>query len=149
MLTRNIKIYKLKLLKGIVFLRLDMNEEKKKAYQDVLKKHSKSRRANETPQKAMSNFEKYMEETVSSGMPNKLKKMQEKVKEELKHIPDWPEPQGELRMIYQARRIHSLSEKVVPKQTAKEVLKECISDLKPKYPDFQFLYDESFFNKCG
>lgn len=82
-------------------------------------------------------------------MANKLKKMQEKVKEELKHIPDWPEPQNELRMIYQTRRMHSLGKKVISKQTAKEVLKECISDLKPKHPDFQFLYDENFFNKRG
>ena len=82
-------------------------------------------------------------------MTNKLKKMQEKVKEELKHIPDWPEPQGELRMIYQTRRMHSLSEKVKTKQTAKKILEDCISRLKDDYPDFQFNFDEDFFNKCG
>lgn len=82
-------------------------------------------------------------------MANKLKKMQEWVKEELKHIPDRPEPQGELRMIYQTRRMHSLGKKVVSEQTAKEVLKECISHLKDDYSDFQFLYDENFFNKRG
>ena len=82
-------------------------------------------------------------------MADKLKTMQERVKEELEHIPDWPEPQAELRMIYQTRRMHSLGKKATSKQTAKEVLKECISDLKPKHPDFQFLYDEDFFNKCG
>ena len=58
--------------------------------------------------------------------------MQEKVKAELEHIPDWPEPQGELRMIYQTRRMHSLGKKAVSKQTAKEVLKECISGLTTK-----------------
>jgi len=84
-------------------------------------------------------------------MTNKLKQMQEKVKDELEHIPDWPdpEPQNKLRMIYWTRRMHSLSEKVVPKQTAKEVLERCISNLKKDYPNFQFKYDEDFFNKCG
>jgi hypothetical protein len=84
-------------------------------------------------------------------MADKLKTMQERVKEELEHIPDWPDPdpQKELRMIYNTRRMRSLGKKAKSKQTAKEVLKECISDLKPKYPDFQFLYDEDFFNKCG
>jgi len=82
-------------------------------------------------------------------MADKLKTMQERVKEELEHIPDWPDPQGELRMIYNTRRMRSLGKKATSKQTAKEVLKECISDLKPKHPDFQFLYDEDFFNKCG
>jgi len=77
--------------------------------------------------------------------------MQEKVKDELEHIPDWPdpEPQNELRMIYNASRMHSLGDKVVRKQTAKEVLEECISRLKEDYPNFQFKYDEDFFNKCG
>jgi len=82
-------------------------------------------------------------------MTNKLKKMREKVKNELEHIPDWPEPQSELRMIYNASRMHSLGDKVVHKQTAKEVLEGCISRLKENYPNFQFKYDEYFFNKCG
>jgi len=82
-------------------------------------------------------------------MTNKREEMQEKVNEELKYIPEWPEPQNELRMIYQTRRMHSLGKKATSKQTAKEVLEKCISDLKPEYSDFQFLYDEYFFNKCG
>lgn len=82
-------------------------------------------------------------------MASKLKQIRGRVKEELEHIPKWPEPQGELRMIYWTRRMHSLSEKVVPKQTAKEVLEECIFRLKGDYPDFQFNYDEDFFNQRG
>ena len=80
-------------------------------------------------------------------MANKLKTMQEQVKDELEHIPDWPEPQGELRLLYNAYRMHSLSEKVAPKQTAKQVLDKCISRVKEDYPDFQPKYDEDFFNK--
>lgn len=82
-------------------------------------------------------------------MTNKLKKMEEQVKDELEHIPDWPEPQNELRAVYHNRRMHSLSKEVVLKQTAKEVLQRCVSFLKVDYPDFQFKYDEDFFNKCG
>ncbi|MFX0200167.1 MAG: hypothetical protein ACFFCW_28945 [Candidatus Hodarchaeota archaeon] len=81
-------------------------------------------------------------------MSNNLKKMREKVKEELKHIPDWPEPQNELRLIYWDSRMHSLGKKAKSKQTAKEVLEGCISHLREHYPDFQFKYDEDFFNKC-
>jgi len=82
-------------------------------------------------------------------MSSKLKKMQEQVKEELEHIPDWPEPQNELREIYWTRRMRSLGKKAVSKQTPREVLEKCISDLKKDYPNFQFKYDEDFFNKCG
>jgi len=103
----------------------------------------------ETPEQGMANFEKYMKEIATSDTSNKRKEIQEKVKVELDHIPDWPEPQGELRMIYNARRENSLGKKATSKQTAKEVLEKCISDLKPKYPDYQFKYDEDFFNECG
>ena len=109
-------------------------------------KEKKARRANETPEQGMRNFEKHMIDIATS---DKSKKIQEKVKEELKHIPDLPKPQNELRMIYQTRRMSSLGKKAERKQTAKEVLERCISRLKDDYPDFHFLYDENFFNKCG
>ena len=128
-----------------------MNKEEKKAFQDIFKKSSKSHRANETPEQATDNFEKYMEEIAASQTPNKLKKMQEKVKEELEHIPDWPDPdpQKELRMLYNVCRMRSLGKKATSKQTAKEVLMKCISDLQPKYPNHRFKCDEDFFNRCG
>ena len=106
--------------------------------------NKESRRANETPEEGMANFEKHMFEIATS---NKSRKMQEKVKEELEHIPNWPEPQNMLRMIYQDRRMHSLGRKATSKQTAKEVLKKCISDLETEYPEYEFLYNEDFFNK--
>ena len=123
-----------------------MNEEEKETFQDIFKKSNKSHRANETREQAEGKFLGHMMDIATS---DKSKKMQEKVNEELKYIPDWPDPQGELRMIYQARRMHSLGKKAESKQTAKEVLEGCISDLKPKHPDSQFKYDEDFFNKCG
>ncbi|HUU18147.1 MAG TPA: hypothetical protein VMW72_13435 [Sedimentisphaerales bacterium] len=110
------------------------------------KEELKARRANETPEQGVVNFLEHMKDIATS---DKSKKMREMVKEELEHIPDWPEPQNELRMIYWTRRMHSLGKKAKSEQTAKEVLEECISDSKTKYPDFQFLYDESFFNECG
>ena len=82
-------------------------------------------------------------------MADKLKTMQERVKEELEHIPDEPELQNVLRMSYWDSRMHSLGKKAKSKQKAKEVLEGCISRLKADYPDFQFKYDEDFFNKCG
>jgi len=80
-------------------------------------------------------------------MPQKLKQMREIVLRELEHIPNWPEPQGELRMVYWNRRMHSLGRKVNRQKTAKEVLEESIASLRRDYPDFKFEYDEQFFNK--
>jgi len=123
-----------------------MNEKEKKAQQDFAKKLKKNRRANETREQAKGNFVEHM---IDVATLDKSKKMQEKVNEELKHIPKGAGPQNELRLLYNACRRHSLGKKVMPKQTAKEVLEGCISRLKDDYPDFQFLYDENFFNKRG
>lgn len=79
-------------------------------------------------------------------MPTKLKQMREKVLEELAHITKGPKPQGELRMVYWSRRMHSLSEKVASNKTAKEVLEECIAHLQKDYPNYKFKYVEEFFN---
>lgn len=80
-------------------------------------------------------------------MPQKLKQMRELVLRELEHIPNWPEPQRELRMVYWDHRMHSLGRKVNRQKTAKEVLEESIASLRRDYPDFKFEYDEQFFNK--
>jgi len=78
-------------------------------------------------------------------MPQKLKQMRETVLKELEHIPNSPEPQGELRMVYWSRRMHSLGRKGDKQKTAKEVLEESIAFLKRDYPNFEFEYDEEFF----
>ena len=80
-------------------------------------------------------------------MGRKLKQMREIVLRELEYIPNWPEPQGELRMAYWMRRMHSLGRKATRQETAKEVLDESIASLKGDYPDFKFEYDEQFFNR--
>ncbi|MGB3346644.1 MAG: hypothetical protein WBA71_05295 [Candidatus Humimicrobiia bacterium] len=80
-------------------------------------------------------------------MTTKLKQMRKKVLEELKYIPDCPDPQRELRMHYWARRMNSLGKKAMSEKKAKEVLKECIAYLKKGYPDFEFKYNEKFFNR--
>lgn len=82
-------------------------------------------------------------------MPQKLKQMREIVLRELEHIPKWPEPQGELRMVYWNRRMHSLGRKVNRGKTAKEVLEESITYLGRDYPDFKFEYDQQFFSASG
>jgi len=67
------------------------------------------------------------------------------IPEELKHIPDRPYPQGLLRVMYQDVRMHNLSKKVDKKQSAKEVLDECITHLRKDHPSFEFRYDKEFF----
>ena len=80
-------------------------------------------------------------------MAQKLRQMREIVLGELEHIPNWPEPQGELRMVYWSLRMHSLGKKVNRQKTAKEVLHESITSLQGDYPDFKFEYDKEFFSK--
>jgi hypothetical protein len=80
-------------------------------------------------------------------MPLKLKQMRAKVLGELQFIPDWPDPQGELRMVYWMRRMNSLGKKATTEKNAKEVLMECIIYLKKDYPNFRFKYDKKFFDK--
>jgi hypothetical protein len=75
--------------------------------------------------------------------------MREIVLGELEHIPKWPEPQGELRMVYWSRRMHSLGRKVNRQKTAKEVLEESIAYLRRDYPDSRFEYDGQFFSESG
>jgi hypothetical protein len=80
-----------------------------------------------------------------------LKQMNAKVDEELKHIPEWPnpQPQGELRAIYQNTRMNGLSEKAEIKHTANEVLQQCIDFLRANHPGYEFLYDAEFFRQRG
>lgn len=71
--------------------------------------------------------------------------MQIDIPGELEHIPKRPYPQGMLRDMYQDMRMHSLSKKAEKKQSAKEVLDECIAHLRKDYPSFEFRYDKEFF----
>lgn len=83
---------------------------------------------------------------------SKLKQMREKVLKELEHIPDWPKPQKDLRITYWSYRMHSLGKKAKVKKSAKEVLDECIKNLRKhggvylqKSSDYEFQYDKGFF----
>lgn len=83
---------------------------------------------------------------------SKLKQMREKVLKELKHIPDWPKPQKDLRITYWSYRMHSLGKKAKVKKSAKEVLDESIKHLRKhggvylqKSSDYKFQYDKEFF----
>ncbi len=79
-------------------------------------------------------------------MHTKLKQMRAKVKEELDHIPDWPSHQGELRMVYWSRRMRSLGKKATNHQSAKEVLEDCMAEMKREYQIYDFKFDREFFN---
>ncbi|MBA7519659.1 hypothetical protein ES705_11739 [subsurface metagenome] len=80
-------------------------------------------------------------------MVTKLKQMRAEVLKELQYIPDWPYPQGELRMAYWSWRMNSLGKKATIIKSATQILNECITNLKRDYPDFKFKYDENFFNQ--
>ena len=75
----------------------------------------------------------------------KLKRMREKVKKELEHIPRGSLTQNELRMLYWMMRMNSLGEKATTKKTAKEILEECITYLRKDHPAFEFQYNKEFF----
>jgi len=65
---------------------------------------------------------------------------------ELKHIPDFPgEHQGLLRAAYNIARMHSLGKRATKRQTALDVLQDCIEALKKENPDARFYYDKDFF----
>jgi hypothetical protein len=82
-------------------------------------------------------------------MIDRMRQMRETVRKELVHIPDYPPPQGELRMVYWGRRMHSLGKKAArDPHTAKEVLEESIAYLKKYYSNFAFQYDKKFFDKA-
>lgn len=75
--------------------------------------------------------------------------MRAKVRNELAHIPDWPAPQRELRMVYWSKRMASLGRKRQVEGTALDVVRRCIDTLKPHHPDHAFQYDEEFFRSVG
>ena len=67
---------------------------------------------------------------------------------ELEHIPGFPgEHQGLLRAAYNMARMHSLGKRATKKQTASDVLQDCIEALKKENPDARFYYDKDFFER--
>lgn len=79
----------------------------------------------------------------------KLTDMRAKVRTELAHIPDWPQPQGDLRMVYWSRRMASLGAKQREAGTPLEIVRRCIAQLEPDHPGHQFEYDESYFQSIS
>jgi hypothetical protein len=75
----------------------------------------------------------------------RLPDMRAKVRGELAHIPDWPQPQGELRMVYWSKRMASLGAKHREKGTPLEILRRCIAQLEPDHAGHRFEYDEHYF----
>ena len=74
-----------------------------------------------------------------------LKEMNALVRDELKHIPDWPEPQNFLRMAYAALRKNSLGKKARGVKTREQVLRESIDSVKQSNPDWSPQYDREYF----
>lgn len=67
---------------------------------------------------------------------------------ELKHIPKTQgEYQGLLRLAYNMARMHSLGRRAASKQSAFDVLQDCIEVLKKDNSDVCVYYDKEFFEK--
>ena len=80
-----------------------------------------------------------------TGHRIKTEDIHSRIQAELAHIPDWPEPQRDLRMLYEIKRLRSLGKRATLKKTASEVLAESIGHLKVNYPGYEFRYDSDFF----
>jgi hypothetical protein len=78
-----------------------------------------------------------------------LADMRAKVRAELAHIPDWPAPQRELRMVYWSMRMASLGRKRQVVGTALDVVRQSIESLKDRHPDHTFQYDEAYFRSAS
>lgn len=72
--------------------------------------------------------------------------MKEKVKAELSHIPRGDFDQNTVRMYYWPIRMRSLKGGTEHK-TKKQVLNECIENIRKTNPQFKAQYDEEFFKK--
>lgn len=79
----------------------------------------------------------------------KLQDMHSQVKAELAHIPHWPDPQSDLRMLYNTKRMHSLGRKAENKGAPSQILAESIEQLKGDYPNYEFKYDHEFFPEAN
>jgi hypothetical protein len=74
-----------------------------------------------------------------------LKEMNAIVSEELKHIPDGPEPQNMLRFAYSAGRKNSLGKNARGQKSREDVLRESIAIVKNQVPTWAEQFDREFF----
>ncbi|MCG2718357.1 MAG: hypothetical protein L6408_05930 [Nanoarchaeota archaeon] len=77
----------------------------------------------------------------------KLKKMREKVKEELDHISRGDFNQNLLRSAYWGIRLHGLGKKAEREISKEEALVNALKFIKKDTPNFCLRYDETFFDK--
>jgi hypothetical protein len=76
---------------------------------------------------------------------DKLRKMRETVREELKHIPRGDIQQNLFRAHYQIGRMNSMGKKAQTPDSREAVMKSCLEFYKEKYPNFEPQYDKQFF----
>lgn len=79
----------------------------------------------------------------------KLPEMRSTVRVELAHIPDWPQPQRELRMIYWNLRMASLGRRRQVEGTPLDIVERGIGMLKRDYPGHNFEYDRTYFESLA
>lgn len=76
-----------------------------------------------------------------------LKEMNAIVADELEHIPNWPEPQNDLRMFYAMLRKQSLGRKAVGVKSREDVLRESIAIVKKTNPNWSAEFDRDYFKE--
>jgi len=77
----------------------------------------------------------------------KLAKMRETVREELRHIPRGGIEQNMFRAVYESCRLNSMGKRAQYPNSKEEVLKACLDYYKKTYPNFQPQYDKPFFKE--
>jgi hypothetical protein len=76
---------------------------------------------------------------------DKLRRMRETVREELKRIPRGDIEQNLFRAMYQVGRMNSMGKKAENPDSKEAVMKSCLEFYKKKHPNFEPRYDKQFF----
>jgi hypothetical protein len=75
----------------------------------------------------------------------KLAEMNAIVSDELKHIPEYPDPQNILRFTYAALRKSSLGKRAQVRLCREDVLRESVAIVKNTNPNWTEQFDREFF----
>ena len=67
---------------------------------------------------------------------SKAENMRTQLKKELEDIPRGTLIQNKLRMLYAPNRLKSLGRKATTLKTKEDVFKDCVEEIRKKYPDF-------------
>lgn len=69
------------------------------------------------------------------------------VRREVAHIPDWPDYQRELRMVFWMNRMHSLGRKATLPNDPLKIIEQSVKECQKRYPKATFEFDRNFFEE--